>query len=194
MIASYSLAQISRVPPTINALPGAAMNGCIARRRASQCATMSAASAASRCRRAVHGVDHRDALLDAEPARPSSRPDGGLVGGLSSSSSVTSSASPTLISRGSKYTGTVAPSLDRAGQVVDVDVVAEDGLGVAVGEGDRRAGEGDQGRVRQGVAEVAGVAVEVVVVAAVRLVDDDDDVASVRQQRMVGTGLAFVFS
>ena len=39
--------------------------------------------------------------------------------------------------------------------------------------------------LRQGVAEVAGVAVEVVVVAAVRLVDDHDDVAPVGQQRVV---------
>ena len=45
-------------------------------------------------------------------------------------------------------------------------------------------------RVRQGVAEVPGVAVEVVVVAAVRLVDDHDDVAPVGQQRVVGAGVA----
>ena len=70
--------------------------------------------------------------------------------------------------------------------------VAEHLPGVAVGEGDRRAGERDERRVRQGVAEVAGVAVEVVVVAAVGLVDDDDDVAPVGQQRVVGAGVALV--
>ena len=43
--------------------------------------------------------------------------------------------------------------------------------------------------MRQGVAEVPGVAVEVVVVAAVRLVDDHDDVAPVGQQRVVGAGV-----
>ena len=75
-------------------------------------------------------------------------------------------------------------------QVVDVDVVAEHVPGVAVGERDRRAGEGDERGVRQGVSQVAGVAVEVVVVAAVRLVDDDDDVAPVRQQRVLDAGLA----
>jgi hypothetical protein len=37
----------------------------------------------------------------------------------------------------------------------------------------------------------AGVAVEVVVVAAVRLVDDHDDVASVGEQRVIRTRLAF---
>ena len=67
--------------------------------------------------------------------------------------------------------------------------VAEDLLGVAVVEGDRRAGERDQRRVRQGVAQVPGVAVEVVVVAAVRLVDDHDDVAAVGQQRVLGAGV-----
>ena len=67
--------------------------------------------------------------------------------------------------------------------------VAEHLAGVAVGERDRRAGERDERGVRQGVPEVAGVAVEVVVVAAVRLVDDHDDVAPVGQQRVLEPGL-----
>ena len=44
---------------------------------------------------------------------------------------------------------------------------------------DRGAGERDERGVRQRVAQVAGVSVEVVVVGAVGLVDDDDDVAAV---------------
>jgi hypothetical protein len=73
-------------------------------------------------------------------------------------------------------------------EVVDIDVVlacAEDLPGVGVGLGERCAGERDEGGVRQGVAQVAGVAVEAVVVAAVRLVDDDQDVAPVGEQRVV---------
>ena len=70
--------------------------------------------------------------------------------------------------------------------------VAEHLVGVAVREGDRRAGEGDERGVGQRVPEVAGVAVEVVVVAAVGLVDDHDDVAPVGEQRVVEAGLALL--
>ena len=42
--------------------------------------------------------------------------------------------------------------VDGAGEVVDVDVVAEDVAGVAVVEGDGGAGEGDEGGVGEGVA------------------------------------------
>jgi len=69
--------------------------------------------------------------------------------------------------------------LDGLSEVVDqLDVLAEDVAGVPVGEGDRGAGERDERGVRQRVAQVAGVAVEVVVVGAVSLVNDDDDVAA----------------
>ena len=78
------------------------------------------------------------------------------------------------------------PVLHGAVEVVDVDVVAEDPAGVALTLGDGGAGERDEGGVGQGPAQVGGVAVEVVVVAAVGLVGDDDDVASVRQQRVLG--------
>ena len=73
---------------------------------------------------------------------------------------------------------------DGAGEVIDVDVLTEHVAGVLVRERDRGAGERDQRRLRQRVLEVSCVAVEAVVVAAVRLVDDDDDVAPVRQQRV----------
>ena len=69
--------------------------------------------------------------------------------------------------------------LDGALDVVDADVVAEDGARVLVGELDRRAGEADERGVRQRVAHVPGEAVDEVVLAAVRLVGDDDDVAPV---------------
>ncbi|GAA3419312.1 hypothetical protein RAJCM14343_3908 [Rhodococcus aetherivorans] len=46
--------------------------------------------------------------------------------------------------------------------------------------------------MRQRVAQVTRVAVEVVVVAAVRLVDDDDDVAPGREEGVAVAGFAFV--
>ena len=49
---------------------------------------------------------------------------------------------------------------------------------------DRRAGEADERGVRQRVAQVAGEAVDEVVLAAVRLVGDDDDVRAVAEQRV----------
>ena len=49
---------------------------------------------------------------------------------------------------------------------------------------DRRAREGDESGPRQGVAQVAGITVEVVVVTAVRFVDDHDDVGAIGEQRM----------
>ena len=49
--------------------------------------------------------------------------------------------------------------LDRAADVVDVDIVAEDGGRVDVVLLDRRSGEADEGGVGQGVAQVLGEAV-----------------------------------
>ncbi len=54
----------------------------------------------------------------------------------------------------------------------------------------RRAGEGDQSGVRQGVAQEARVAVQVVVVGTMRLVDNDHDVAPLAEQWVIGTRLA----
>ena len=69
------------------------------------------------------------------------------------------------------------PVLDGTLDVVDADVVAEDGAGVGVLEFDRRAGEADKGGVGQRVAHVAGETVDEVVLAAVGLVGDNHDVA-----------------
>ena len=64
---------------------------------------------------------------------------------------------------------------DGLGEVVDRDVVAEDLARPLLLPGDqRRAGEADEGGVGQRPAHVGG---ELVVLAAVRLVGDDDDVA-----------------
>ena len=87
--------------------------------------------------------------------------------------------------------------LDRAADVVDVDVVAEHRRRVHIVLLDRRAGEADEGGVRQAVAQVfgeavgdlAGLALDLgseAVLAAMRLVGDHDDVASVGQHRIVG--------
>ena len=86
--------------------------------------------------------------------------------------------------------------LDGAADVVDVDVVAEHGRRVHVVLLDRRAGEADEGGVGQTVAQIlgeavgdlAGLALDLrleAVLAAVRLVGDHDDVASVGQNRIV---------
>ena len=68
--------------------------------------------------------------------------------------------------------------------VVDADVVAEHGPGVGILELDGRAREADERGVGQCVAHVAGVAVDEVVLAPVRLVGDHHDVAAVGQQRV----------
>ena len=69
---------------------------------------------------------------------------------------------------------------DGALDVVDADVIAEDGARVGVGLLDGRAGEADERRVRQRVAQVARETVDQVVLAAVRFVGDDDDVPAIR--------------
>ena len=79
--------------------------------------------------------------------------------------------------------------VDRAPDVVDADVVAEDGPGIGVLELDGCAGEADEGGVGQGVAHVAGVAVDEVVLAAVGLIGDDHDVAAVGERRMAVASL-----
>ncbi len=70
---------------------------------------------------------------------------------------------------------------DRALNVVDADVLAEHGARVGVGFLDRCAGEADERRVRQRVAHVACEAVDEIVLTAVRLVRDYDNIASGRQ-------------
>lgn len=54
------------------------------------------------------------------------------------------------------------------------------------------AGEGDEGSLGERIPDVTGEAVEVVVVAAVSLVDDHDDVTAIGKQRVVEAGLAFL--
>ena len=75
------------------------------------------------------------------------------------------------------------PVLDRASDVVDADVVAEHGAGAGVFELDRGAGEADERGVGQGVAHVARVAVDEVVLAAMGLVGDHHDVAPGGERR-----------
>ena len=78
----------------------------------------------------------------------------------------------------------MAPSCDRALDVVDADVVAEHRARVGVLQLDRRAGEADERGVRQRVAHVAREAVDEVVLAAVRLVGDHHDVAALGERRV----------
>ena len=68
--------------------------------------------------------------------------------------------------------------------VVDADVVAEDRARVLVGQLDGRAGEADERGIGQRVAHVAGEAVDEIVLAAVRLVGDDHDVAALGEHRV----------
>jgi hypothetical protein len=64
--------------------------------------------------------------------------------------------------------------------VVDADVIAEDGARIGVGLLDRRASEADERRIRQRVAQIARESVDQVVLAAVRFIGDHDDVAALR--------------
>ena len=70
--------------------------------------------------------------------------------------------------------------LHRLADVVDVRVVAEDMDRVLVVALQRRAGEADEGRVRQGLAHPARAALDEAVLAAVRLVRHDHDVGPLR--------------
>ena len=72
------------------------------------------------------------------------------------------------------------PVLDGTLNVVDADVVSKHGARVGVLKLDGRPREADKGGVGQGVPHVTGVAVDEVVLAAVGLVGDDDDVAPIR--------------
>ena len=140
---------------------------------------------------AVHGVDDRDALLDLR-ALDVVETDRGVVGGAVEVLLADLVAQRHLDQPRREVHRHCRPVLDGAGEVVDVDIVAEHLARVPVGERDRGAGEGDQCGVRKSVLEMPRVAVEVVVVAAVRLVDDHDDVAPVGQQRVVAAGVALV--
>src|SRR5439155_10740811 len=73
----------------------------------------------------------------------------------------------------------------RLQNVVNVNVVAEHGLRVLVAASNRRAGEADERRLGQRIAHVPGEAVNEIVLAAMRFVGDDDDIAPVGKQRML---------
>jgi hypothetical protein len=73
---------------------------------------------------------------------------------------------------------------DRALNVVNADVVAEHGARVCVRLLDRRACEADERRMWERVAHMPREAVDEVILAAVRLVGDDDDVAPLRKHRL----------
>jgi len=77
------------------------------------------------------------------------------------------------------------PIPHRAFDVVDADIVAEHGAGVLIGQLNGRAGETDKRSIRQRLAHVPGEAVDEVVLAAVRLVGNHDDVVAVRKQRVL---------
>src|ERR1700730_3258018 len=68
--------------------------------------------------------------------------------------------------------------------VVDADIVAEDCARIGVGLLDRCPGKADKRSARQCVVQVPGKAVDEVVLAAMRLVGDDDDIAPLRQYRV----------
>ena len=84
------------------------------------------------------------------------------------------------------------PVVHCPGEVVGVDHVTEHVDGVAVGERDGGAGERDEGGVGQCFTNASSETVEVVVVAAMRFVDDHDDVAAVAQQWVVEARLALI--
>ena len=74
--------------------------------------------------------------------------------------------------------------LDRPLDVVDADVIAKDRPGIGVFELHRSARETDEGGIGQGIAHVARVAVYEMLLAAVRLIGDHDDVPPIRESRM----------
>ena len=69
--------------------------------------------------------------------------------------------------------------LDGALDVVHVDVVAKDGGSAAIADFERRGGKADERGIRQGIAHMAGEAINEIVLAAVGFVGDDNDIAAV---------------
>ena len=86
-----------------------------------------------------------------------------------------------------RYGGAV---LDGSLNVVDADVIAEHRARVGVLQLDRRAGETDERGIGERIAHVAGVAIDEVVLAAVRLIGDHHDVPAPRQ---LGMPVALLF-
>ena len=80
--------------------------------------------------------------------------------------------------------------LHGAPDIVDADVVAEDGPSVGVMELDGRSGKADERRIGECVAHVAGVPVDEVVLAAMGLIGDDHDVTPLGEGRV---RVAFLF-
>src|SRR5699024_9910210 len=134
----------------------------------------------------IHGVDHGHGLLQAVPFGIV-QPGGGLVGSGVDVLVAEVAGLDHLHQPGLEVDGHGGAVGHGTGEVVDVDHVTEDRAGVALGGVHRGAGEGQQGGVGQRVLQVPGVAVEVVVVAAVGLVDEQDDVGPVGE---LGVGAA----
>ena len=97
------------------------------------------------------------------------------------------------------------PILDGTADVVDIDIRPEDSRGVHILGFNRGACEPDEGGIRQSLADVMSIAIPALagclvelgveaILAAMRLVRDDDDVSPVGQQREVffpGSGANF---
>ena len=75
---------------------------------------------------------------------------------------------------------------DRTLDIVNADVVAKDGARIRVGLLNRRAGKANEGGVWQRVAHVPRKTVDEIVLAAMGLVGDHDDIASLRQDPGAG--------
>ncbi len=141
--------------------------------RATRAMRFSAPTIASSCAHFVFSFSRRST---SSPSVTSSNP--ASIVGFSVSSRASLARRLSVVDRHGR------PVLDGPLDVVHADVVAEHGAGAGVGELDGRPGEADERRVGQRVPHVAGVAVDEVVLAAVRLVGDHHDVAAARQQRM----------
>ena len=76
----------------------------------------------------------------------------------------------------------MASILHGALDVVDTDVVSEDGAGVGILKFNGCPREADEGGVGQRIPHVSGESIDEVVLAAVCLVGDHDDVAAGGQQ------------
>ena len=71
----------------------------------------------------------------------------------------------------------------RALNIVDADVVTKHRAGIGISLLDRRTGEPNEGRIRQRIAHIAREPIDEVVLAAMRLVSDHDDVLPITQAR-----------
>src|SRR5699024_3718274 len=83
---------------------------------------------------------------------------------------------------------------DSSGEIINIDVISKNRACIAVLKRNRRTGERNEGGIREGITQMACITIKIVVVAAVSLINDNNNVLAIAEQRMLRARVFFFFA